>query len=99
MVLTMAAVAENKGISPSHLAAKVEGHTEFIRREATTRFVSQLEIGEGLTSREKSILYNSARTCEVHKMLRGEITFEEDLSFSAGGTGQKGGSHDVLPSG
>jgi uncharacterized OsmC-like protein len=99
MVLTMAAVADNKGISPSHLAAKVESHTEFDRREASTRFVSHLEIGEGLTLREQRILYNSARTCEVHKMLRGEITFEEDLSFHTGDTGPIGGSHDVLPPG
>ena len=99
MVLTMAAVADSKGISTSHLVAKVESHTEFVRREASTRFVSHLEIGERLTSREKRILYNSARTCEVHKMLRGEITFEEELQFHPGDTGLTGGSHYVLPLG
>jgi hypothetical protein len=99
MVLTMAAVADSKGISPSHLAAEVESHTEFVRRKATTRFTSHLEIGEGLTSREQRILYNSARTCEVHKMLRGEITFEEDLSFHAGKAGLAGKSHGILPPG
>ena len=82
MVLTMAAVADNKGIALTRLAASVEGRTEFIGRRATTQFCSQLDLGEGLTSREQRILYNSARTCEVHKMLHGEITFEEHLEQS-----------------
>lgn len=79
MVLTMAAVAENKGIPVTRLAATVVGRTDFDGREATTHFSSQLDLGEGLTRRELRILYNSARQCEVHKMLQGEITFEELL--------------------
>ena len=79
MVLTMAAVAANKGIALTQLAASVEGRTEFEGRQASTRFVSHLDLGEGLTKREERILYNSARNCEVHKMLRGEITFEDRL--------------------
>ena len=79
MVLTMAAVAENKGILVKQLTASVEGHTEFVNRRTTTRFVSHLDLGEGLAPREQRILYNSARNCEVHKMLRGEITFEDHL--------------------
>ena len=80
MVLTMAAVAANKGIEPTRLHASVEGITEFVGRQTSTRFVSRLDLGEGLTPREQRILYNSARTCEVHKMLRGEITFEDHLA-------------------
>lgn len=79
MVLTMATVAANKGITPTRLVASVEGFTEFASRRASTRFTSKLELGEGLTSRERRILYNSARQCEVHKMLQGQITFEENL--------------------
>jgi hypothetical protein len=79
MVLTMAAVADHKGISLQRLAASVEGQTEFIGRRATTRFVSKLDLGKGLTPREQRILFNSARQCEVHKMLSGEIVFEEHL--------------------
>ncbi len=79
MVLTMAAVAENKGIVFTQLAAFVESRTEFVNRQATTRFVSHLDLGEGLTSREQRILLNSARHCEVHKMLQGEIMFDEHL--------------------
>jgi hypothetical protein len=79
MVLTMAAVAENKGIRFTQLAVSVEGHTGFVGLGASTRFVSLLDLGEGLTPREQRILFNSARRCEVHKMLGGETTFEEHL--------------------
>lgn len=82
MVLTMAAVADNKGIHFTRLAASVEGHTDFVNRQTTTRFVSHLDLGEGLSFREQRILYNSARNCEVHKMLQGEITFEDHLEGS-----------------
>jgi uncharacterized OsmC-like protein len=79
MVLTMAAVATNKGIESNKLEADVEGRTEFVGRGARTRFTTHLRLGEGLTPREVRILYNAARSCEVHKMLRGEIAFEEHL--------------------
>jgi uncharacterized OsmC-like protein len=79
MVLTIAAVAEHKGITVTRLAASVEGVTEFAGRRTSTRFCSEIDLGEGLTPREQRILYNSAKQCEVHKMLRGEITFNEHL--------------------
>jgi uncharacterized OsmC-like protein len=79
MVLTMAAVAANKGIRLEHLGATVKGRTEFPGREAVTHFATHLEFQGNLTPREQHILYNSARNCEVHKMLRGKITFEEIL--------------------
>ena len=80
MVLTMAAVAEHKGIHITRMEAAVEGRTELAGLGATTRFFSHLDLGEGLTDREIRILYNSAKQCEVHKMLRGEIIFEEQLT-------------------
>jgi uncharacterized OsmC-like protein len=79
MVLTMAAVAANKGIAPTRLAASVESCTQFAGRQTTTHFRSHLDLGEGLTKRERVLLFNAARLCEVHKMLRGEMTFEEYL--------------------
>jgi uncharacterized OsmC-like protein len=79
MVLTMAAVAEHKGMVVSRLAASVEGRTEFTGRQTNTYFVSKIDLGEGLSPREQRILYNSAKQCEVHKMLRGEISFDEHL--------------------
>jgi uncharacterized OsmC-like protein len=79
MVLTMAAVAGHKGITCARLAASVESRTEFVGRKARTKFISHLDVGEGLTPREQRILYNAARTCEVHKMLTGEMEFTEYL--------------------
>ena len=82
MVLTMAAVADHKGISCQRLVVSVEGQTRFEGRQTYTRFSSHLDLGEDLTPRERRILYNSARQCEVHKMLGGEITFKEYLEDS-----------------
>jgi uncharacterized OsmC-like protein len=79
MVLTMAAVAGHKGIALPHLSATVEGRTELDGPTARSHFSSRLELPEGLSPREQRILFNAARQCEVHKMLRGEVTFEEHL--------------------
>jgi uncharacterized OsmC-like protein len=81
MVLTMAAVAEHKDIKPE----KLEVH---IARQTTqgapwrTRFVAYIDLGKGLTHRERAILFNSARRCEVHQLLTGEMTFEFQLEDS-----------------
>jgi uncharacterized OsmC-like protein len=79
MVLTMAAVAEHKGIGLKDLSVSVRARTDFDGRSAVTRFSSELGLGEELTARELRILFNSARTCEVHKMLQGEVSFVEYL--------------------
>jgi len=79
MALTIAAVAAHKGIAVNRLAVSIESRTELADRHASTQFVSRLDLGSGLTARERRILFNSAKQCEVHKMLRGEIAFEEHL--------------------
>ena len=79
MVLTMAAVADHKGIVVTRLGASVESQTKFVGRQTRTHYACRLDLGDSLTPREQRILYNSARNCEVHKMLRGEITFEDHL--------------------
>jgi len=80
MVLTMAAVAASKGIEVTRLGASVQGVTEFVGMGANTRFVTDLDLDEGLSNRERAILFNSARHCEVHKMLRGQIEFQDHLA-------------------
>ncbi len=80
MVLTIAAVADHKGIPLTRLAVTVEGCTRFMDRQATTHFTTHLDLGEGLDARQQRILFNAARQCEVHKMLRGQVTFEERLT-------------------
>jgi hypothetical protein len=87
MVLTIAAVAANKGIQVTRLAATVQGLTEFEGLGANTRFVTNLDLGPGLSRREQAILYNSARQCEVHKMLRGQIEFQDRLAEEPEATG------------
>ncbi len=44
-----------------------------------TSFVIRLDLGQGLTRRERAILFNSSRRCEVNKLLTGEMRFGYDL--------------------
>jgi hypothetical protein len=50
-----------------------------------TRFVVRVDLGNGLTRRERIILFNSARHCEVNKMLNGEIRFDYQLQSPGAG--------------
>jgi len=79
MVLTMAAVAAHKGMQVETIEVYVEPHIEETPEGMRTRFVSRINIGSGLTKREQTILFNSARYCEVHKLLSGTIEFEVTL--------------------
>jgi hypothetical protein len=49
-------------------------------RSWRTQFDVQVDLGEGLTRREEIILFNSARRCEVNKLLNGEMTFDYQLA-------------------
>ncbi len=82
MVLTMAAVAANKGISPAKLEVQVKATTEEREGQTCTIFSSSIDLGQGLTDREHKILFNSARHCEVHKLLGSVIEFQEVLAES-----------------
>jgi hypothetical protein len=79
MALTIAAVAETKGIAPQKIDVQIRRQT----REGLswqTLFVVQIDLGQGLTRREQMLLFNSARRCEVHKLLNGEIAFDYQLA-------------------
>jgi hypothetical protein len=39
----------------------------------------QIDLGKALTRRERTILFNVARICEVQKMLTGEISCDYEL--------------------
>lgn len=43
---------------------------------AATRFTIDIDLGGGLTPRERAILFHSARHCEVGKVLTGPIAME-----------------------
>ena len=80
MVLTMAAVAANKGIRVEKLEAQVDAVTDVTEGGQRTRFSTIIDLGQGLADREIKILFNSARRCEVHKLLGGQIEFAEKLT-------------------
>ena len=74
----MAAVAEHKGIRVEKLAARVLRQSDG-SPTWRTHFLIQIDLGQGLSQRERVILYNSARSCEVYQLLTGEKTFEYEL--------------------
>jgi uncharacterized OsmC-like protein len=81
MVLTMAAVAAHKSMTIDKLEVQVETRIkEEIGHQQKTTFATAIDLGAGLTERERKILFNSARHCEVHKLLRGSIEFREGFS-------------------
>lgn len=76
----MAAVAAHKNIPVEKLEARIattveEGYTTW-----QSHFKVQIDLGAGLGRRERIILFNSARHCEVHKLLSGEISFDYGLN-------------------
>jgi uncharacterized OsmC-like protein len=77
-VLTLAAVAASKGISPQRIDVQIQRTTQG-GQPWRTRFEVQVDLGEGLAQRERIILFNSARRCDVYKLLNGELTFDYQL--------------------
>jgi len=77
-VLTLSAVAAHKQITVEKVDVQVDCITEN-GRSPITRFKIEIDVGDGLTQRERAILFNSARNCEVGKILRGTIDFEYTL--------------------
>lgn len=75
MVLTMAAVADHKGIKPERLAVRV-ARTTATGSSWSTSFTVHIDVGDGLSDRERTILHNAARNCEVGKLLAGELRFD-----------------------
>jgi hypothetical protein len=47
-----------------------------------TTFSNRIEIDGRLDDRERTILLNSAHHCDVHKILTGQISFEDQLVVS-----------------
>ena len=77
-MLTLAAVAAAKGIAPERIDVQIERRTDE-SRPWKTQFEVQVDLGAGLTHRERIILFNSARHCEVTKLLDGEMAFAYEL--------------------
>jgi uncharacterized OsmC-like protein len=80
MILTMSAVAENKGIEMGEVVVEIDPRIVEERGAMVTHFSTRIDLGPGLSRRERVILYNSARRCEVHKLLSGDISFDFELA-------------------
>ena len=78
-MLTISAVAENKGICVAKIEVEVAPEIQEERGAMHSRLTTRVDIGQGLTQRERIILFNSARRCEVHKLLSGSVEFDFEL--------------------
>ncbi|MGQ9518327.1 MAG: OsmC family protein [Anaerolineae bacterium] len=83
MVLTMAAVAAAKGMPALGFSVEVRMQTAPDGRGGAV-FENTIHLPSGYSPREQRILYNSARTCEVHHLLRGPLCFREELRVGDG---------------
>jgi uncharacterized OsmC-like protein len=88
-VLTIAAVAAHKGIAPQRIEVQIHRHTVEAASWQST-FSVEIDLGPGLTRRERVLLLNSARRCEVHKLLEGDLAFDYQLAGSPGGRTHEG---------
>lgn len=73
-------VAEHKAIAAQKLEARVRRRS--VHEPSHTFFDLHIDIGAGLTKRERVILFNSARRCDVHKPLAGKLNFNYTLAES-----------------
>ena len=78
----MAAVADNKQINPDVVDVRIS-YTIQAGRSWSTCFDIRINLGNKLTTRERAILFNSARGCEVSKLLSGENKFNYELTNGA----------------
>ena len=77
----MAAVAAHKQISIDGMHVRIEGQTRK-QSPASAAFQVEIELSPELTQRERTILYNSARSCDVSKILTGDTSFTYKLALS-----------------
>jgi uncharacterized OsmC-like protein len=73
IVLTLDAVAKNKGMALADVEARLDYHTD---SNGQTEFQVALQLDAGLSKRERQILYQSAKLCEVGKLLKSEVTID-----------------------
>lgn len=80
IMLTVNAVAKNKGIA----LGDSDIHLDYVQQKiGGTRFQVVLKLDDQLTSRERKILYQSARICEVGKIIKGDVQIDYDLLDNA----------------
>ena len=79
-MLTLAAVAASKLIPIDRLEVTTSMDLSLATGSGTrTTFTNRIEIEGNLTERERAIPLNSARHCDVNKILRGEVSIEDQF--------------------
>lgn len=78
----MAAVADNKRINLNTLDIGI-AYEILANKQWVTTLKIKIDPGKGLSRRERTILFNAARFCEVSKILKGEKVFEYELAPDA----------------
>ena len=73
IAMTLDAVAEHKGIDITDLKVHVGYEKD---KAGGTQFQVDLNLSPTLTDRERKILYQSARLCEVGKLLKGDVQID-----------------------
>jgi uncharacterized OsmC-like protein len=73
IALTLDAVAKNKGIALADFEARLDYHTD---GNGQTEFEVILQLDAGLSERERKILYQSAKLCEVGKILKSDVSID-----------------------
>ncbi|MGD9364767.1 MAG: OsmC family protein [Desulfobacteraceae bacterium] len=81
IMLTLKAVADHKGIC----LGSPDIHIDYYRNDhGDTRFQVVLKLDDHLSERERKILYQSARVCEVGKILKSDVHIDYRLADNAG---------------
>ena len=75
----MSAVADHKKIKIDSADIQIAHHIQE-GKPWVTSFGIKIDLGNNLTHREQKVLFNSARLCEVHKLLAGDFTFDYKLA-------------------
>lgn len=73
IALTLDAVARNKGIALDDFEARLACHTD---GNGHAEFQVALQLDADLTDRERKILFQSAKLCEVGKLLKSDVTID-----------------------
>lgn len=73
IALTLDAVAKHKAIVLTNFEARLDYHTDGNDR---TEFRVTLHLDPGLSDRERKILFQSAKLCEVGKVLKSDVNID-----------------------
>jgi uncharacterized OsmC-like protein len=76
----VAAVAANKEMHLKNIDVKVQFHSSE-QNNMTTEFLIDIDIVGNLTEREQKIIYNTARSCEIGKMLNDRVNMMYEIRY------------------